>query len=201
MQASRIKLSETEDEPMPDAREEELSWIADARKHPRHFSPLYERYATQVYRYCYRQTQNVDMANDLTAQIFVRAIERIHQYRPRPGATFSSWLFTIARNMVTDYFRRSRPTRPIEDHEMWLADTDPGPEEIAVHRSELNALLDILHQLPERQQSIIQLRLAGLTTHEIADVLNMTQSAVKSAQTRAYTSIRALMAPRPGELT
>lgn len=201
MQASRIKLSEAKEEPIPDAREEELSWIADARKHPRYFSPLYERYATQVYWYCYRQTQNVDIANDLTAQIFVRAIERIHQYRPSSGATFRSWLFAIARNMVTDSFRRSRPTVPIEDHEMWLADTDPGPEEIAVHRSELDALLDILHKLSERQQSIIQLRLTGLTTNEIADVLDMTQSAVKSEQTRAYTNIRALMAPRSGEPT
>ena len=201
MQASGVVSSESEEhDPVTDAREQEIAWIDAARQHPQYFAPLYERYATSVYRYCYRHTQNVEMSNDLTAQIFVRAIERLEQYQPRPGATFRSWLFAIARNMVTDSFRRTRTTYPIEPHQTWLADPDPGPEDIALHRSELDALLSILHELPERQQSIIQLRLAGLTTNEIADVLRMTQGAVKSAQTRAYVRIRALMAPPSGEL-
>lgn len=200
MGAVRIQQSATEDErPMTDAAEQERRRIVAAREHPRHFAPLYERYATQIYRYCYRHTGNAEIATDFTAQIFVRAIERLHQFHPRPGATFRSWLFAIARNKVTDSWRRSRPTRPFEDHESMLSDPDPGPEEIAVHRSELDDLLAILHQLSGRQQGIIQLRLAGLTTNEIADVLGITQGAVKSAQTRAYASIRALLAPPSGE--
>lgn len=200
MCAVRSQLPAIEDEdPVTGAREQELTWIDKAREDARHFAPLYERYATQVYRYCYRQTTNQEIANDLTAQVFLRAIEKLDRYQPRPGATFRSWLFAIARNMVTDSFRRSKPTRPFDDHEAWIPDGDPGPEEIAVHRSELDELLSILHRLSGRQQSIIQLRLSGLTSNEIADVLGMTQSAVKSAQTRAYTSIRALMAPRSGE--
>lgn len=200
MCAVRNQVSAIEDEdPVTDAREQELRWIAAAREHPRHFAPLYERYATPVYRYCYRQTRNAETADDITAQIFLRAIEKLDQFRPRPGATFRSWLFAIARNMVTDSWRRVKPTRPFYDHEAWLPDPAPGPEEIAVHRSELGDLLDILHELPERQQAIIQLRLSGLNTNEIADALDMTQGAVKSAQTRAYASIRVLMAPRSGE--
>ncbi|HWV24016.1 MAG TPA: sigma-70 family RNA polymerase sigma factor [Thermomicrobiales bacterium] len=183
---------------MTDTADQELRWIVAACNNPRDFAPLYQRYATQIYRYCYRHVGNAEVANDLTAQIFVRAIERLHQFRPRPGATFRSWLFAIARNLVADSWRRSRPTRPIDDHESALSDPDPGPEEIAVHRAELDELLAILHELPERQQSIIQLRLAGLTTNEIADVLGVTQGAVKSAQTRAYATIRALMAPPSG---
>lgn len=200
MMALRFESSSTQGEdPESDTREQENAWLAAARRHPRHFEPLYERYATQVYRYCYRQTGNQETANDLTAQVFVRALEKLEQYRPRRGATFRSWLFTIARNLVTDSHRRSRPTRPFDDHEAWMPDPDPGPEEIAVHRSELDELLSILHLLSGGQQAIIQLRLAGLTTSEIANVLGMNQSAVKSAQTRAYAKIRTLLPPRHGE--
>src|SRR5699024_10012596 len=80
----------------------ELAWIAAARDDPRAFAPLYDRYAVPIYRFCFRKVGDPDVANDLTAQIFVRAIERIDRYQARPGATFRSWLFTIARNMITD---------------------------------------------------------------------------------------------------
>lgn len=80
----------------------EERWIAAARLDPRAFAPLYNRYALAIYRFCYRKVGDVEVANDLTAQVFVKAIERLDRYAPKPGATFRSWLFAIARNTVTD---------------------------------------------------------------------------------------------------
>src|SRR5690606_25899910 len=108
-------------------------------------------------------------------------------------ATFRSWLFTIARSIITDHWRRHRPVRLVEERELSLEDGDPGPEEVAVHRSEVDDLRRILRRLPERQREIVELRLAGLTTNEIADAMEMTVAGVKSAQTRAYSRIRELM--------
>lgn len=162
------------------------------------FAPLYERHAMAIYRYCFNQIRDADVANDLTAQVFVRAIERLHQYQPRQGATFRSWLFTIARNIVVDQWRRKRPTRPLENVLRGVIADDPGPEEIAVHRSQMRILAAALETLPDHYQDIIQLRLAGLTTAEIAAALGMTEPATKSAQTRAYRRLREILEPMEG---
>lgn len=162
------------------------------------FAPLYERYAMVIYGYCFNLTRDPEIANDLTAQVFIRAIERLHQYRPRAGANFRSWLFAIARNIVIDQWRRRRPMRAIEEvMDIWRAD-DPGPEEIAVHRAQMNSVLDALDHLPERYRDIVRLRWAGLTTAEISQTLGMSESAMKSAQTRAYRRLRDILEPANG---
>ena len=157
------------------------------------FAPLYERHAAAIYGYCYNNTRDPELANDLTAQIFLRAIERLGQYQPRAHAGFRSWLFTIARNIVIDHWRRFRPTWSIEPWQLASIADEPGPEEITLHRARMADLLDALDLLPERQRSIVEFRLAGMTTPEIASALDLTESAVKSAQTRAYRQLRGLL--------
>ena len=173
----------------------EEAWIAAARLDRRAFAPLYDRYATAIYRFCYRKVGDPDVANDLTAQIFVKAIERLDRYQPRAGATFRSWLFAIARNTVTDRWRRHRPTHPLDPVARTLIDRDPGPEQHAIEADDLTRLNATLDALPEKQRMIVELRLAGLTTTEIMAALNMTEPAVKSAQHRAYRRLRELMTP------
>ena len=162
------------------------------------FAPLYERHAMAIYRYCFNQTRDPDAANDLTAQVFVRAIERLHQYQPQKGASFRSWLFAIARNIVVDHWRRQRPTRPLENVLHGAVAGDPGPEEIAVHRSQMDDMLDAIDRLPSRYRDIVLLRFADLTTSEIAAALGITEPAMKSAQTRAYRRLREMLEPMEG---
>lgn len=164
------------------------------------FAPLYERYATQIYRFCYRQTGNADLANDLTARIFIRALEKLDRYQVRSGATFRSWLFAIARNMVADHWRRGKATWSLEGREHSLIDRDPGPEEVALHRTEMDELRSLLDALPDRQRAIVEFRLAGLTTSEIADALQISIASLKSAQTRAYSRLRDLSQPSSGDV-
>ncbi len=165
--------------------------IDTARHDPAAFAPLYDRYSTPIYRYCYRQVRDADAAADLTAQVFIGALEKLHRYRPKPGATFRSWLFAIARNAIRDRWRRSRPTRDVDEAMNQVVYHGPGPEEIAVHRSEMARLLDALDTLPERQRDIVGMRLEGLSMREIADAIGATESAVKTAQTRAFRTLRA----------
>lgn len=173
--------------------------IAAARRDPAAFGPLYDRYSVPIYRYCYRQTRDPDVAADLTAHIFVRALERLGQYQPRMGATFRSWLFAIARNAVRDRWRRYRPESAIEESVQGLVAPDPGPEEIVVHRSEMSRLLDALAALPDRQRDIVELRIEGLGMREIAMVIGTTENAVKTAQTRAFRQLRVLLGDERGE--
>lgn len=177
---------------MPDNQSstDEVLVIAAARRNPAAFAPLYERHSPDIYRYCYIRLGHREAADDLTAKVFVRAIEKLHQYKPQPGASFRSWLFAIARNMLADEWRRRKDIRLIPPIEDMTHDNDPGPESLVVHRSEMDRLRTALDYLPHRQREIIELRLVDFTTNEIAETLGISIAAVKSAQARAYHALR-----------
>lgn len=165
--------------------------VQRAREDATAFAPLYQRYSTQIYRWMYRETGDPDTAADLTAQIFVQALQNLHRYQQQHATSFRAWLFTIARNLLRDSWRRYRPVKlPPMD----LADASPGPEEIAIHRTEMDELRAALDALPERQREIVELRLSGLSMREIAQIQDSTESAVKVAQSRAFKTLRTTMA-------
>lgn len=185
----------------PDAdAADEPALIAAAIEDPAAFAPLYRRYAPRVYGYCLRRLVDRERAADATYQTFIRAIAALPRFDPdpdKPGATFRAWLFTIAHNVVTDAHRRHRPhaslDTPGDDGEPAATRLrDPGrtPEETAVATDEAERVRAMLSVLPERQRRVLELRLADLTGAEIAEALGMSLSAVKSAQFRAYQTLR-----------
>lgn len=169
--------------------------VERARNDPDAFEQIYEAHCGPIYRMCLRASGDPDIADDLTASIFLKAFERLDQYTPRTGSTFRSWLFTLARNTVHDHWRRNNRVSTWGDDEPVLIESDPGPEEIALARIELGEVRAVLETLNDRHRTIVEFRLSGLTTREIADALNITISALKSAQTRAYANIRARLIP------
>lgn len=163
--------------------------VAAARSRPEAFAPLYEKYSVPIYRWFYRDTGDAESAADLTAQVFVQALQSLHRYQPQQSASFRSWLYTIARNLLRDSWRRYRPmSEPPE-----LVDGSPGPEDIAIHRSEMEEFRSALSELPERQREIVELRLSGLSMREIAEIQDVSENAVKTAQSRAFKTLRTHM--------
>lgn len=169
--------------------EDDDALVMAAREDVDAFAPLYHRYARTIYRWMYRETGNVDIAADLTAQVFMQALQRLHQYKPREVSTFRAWLFAIARNLLRDSWRRYRPG-PLSPE---VEDQRPGPEELAVHRTLMEDVRAALETLPERQREIVELRLSGLSMREIAEIQGTSENAVKVAQTRAFRTLRALL--------
>lgn len=183
---------------------DELRFIAEAQASPAAFGPLYRHYAPAIYRFCYRRLGHPDNAADATSQTFIKAIASLKSFRPdpaHPGKTFRAWLYHIAGNVVTDVRRAHRSHRsldvPEEDASLarFLVDPRRSPEELAIAASDASAVRDALDHLPERQRGIVELRLAGLTGDEIAETMDMSLSAVKSAQFRAYNTLRAVLLP------
>jgi RNA polymerase sigma-70 factor (ECF subfamily) len=185
----------------------DLATVELAQADPRAFAPLYTRYAPIVLNYCRRRIADPDAAADATSLIFIRALAGLPAFRPDPsqsGSTFRSWLFTIAHNVVIDTRRRHRPHVSL-DRRMgatgeassgeagWPADPSASPEELAIRADDSERVQAMLRRLPERQRRVVELRIAGLTGPEIARALGMSTSAVKSAQFRAYGTLRDLL--------
>src|SRR5687768_11853835 len=85
--------------PIPGALDEDARMVALAKRDPRAFAPLYDRYFDPVYRYCYRRLGDGETAADATAQVFAKALAALPRYR-EDAPSFRSWLFAIAHNVI-----------------------------------------------------------------------------------------------------
>jgi RNA polymerase sigma-70 factor (ECF subfamily) len=133
--------------------------------------------------------RNREAAEDVTQLVFERAIKGLSRYRHQES--FRGWLFTIAHNEIVDQARRARPSTPLDDA-IILLDPDPSPEEAALVRDANRQLRLLIAQLSERDQQLIDLRLAGLNDREIAEVVGMSHGSVRTRQYRALQQLRSL---------
>lgn len=185
---------------------DELHIVARAQQDPIAFAPLYQHYFPIVLVYCQRRLSDREVAADATSQIFIQALNALPKFQPessRPGSTFRSWLFTIAHNIVVDTQRRDRKHQSLDvpgrndatslAGSSALIDPSRSPEEHAIAADTRRQVRQTLAKLPETQRQIVELRLADLTGAEIAETLGMSLSAVKSAQFRAYATLRDLL--------
>lgn len=169
--------------------EEEQRLIARAKRDPQAFAPLYTRYFDSIYRYTYRRFGDRERAADATSQTFLKALTNLESFK---SGSFQSWLYTIARNVVIDAVRRTRPQAHLPDLRE-MVDTNPTPEEHALQNDARRELTELLRELTPDQRSVVELRLAGLTSQEIADRLGRSIGATKTLQWRAFHRLRELM--------
>ncbi|MCC6791421.1 MAG: sigma-70 family RNA polymerase sigma factor [Thermomicrobiales bacterium] len=163
--------------------------VAAARHDRSAFGPLYHRYVDRVFRFCCRRLGDRAAAEDATSRIFERALASLPSHHDGP---FRAWLFTIARNTVIDMHRVNRYHQPL-DVAFALPDGRPGPEEQVLMSAESGWICGLLMQLTREQRQIVELRLAGLSGQEIADVLGQSHASVRSSQHRALRRLRAMI--------
>lgn len=157
--------------------------VEAARRDPRAFEALYRKYVAQVYSFALYELRNVQAAEDLTAQVFMRALAGLPGFREQaepPASSFRVWLFQIARNTLSNERRRTRrhPEAPIE-----LAEMMPARDNVArevVTRDELARAWDAIDRLPEAGRQAIVLRFVHeMSTREISEVLGRTDGSVR----------------------
>ena len=161
------------------------------------FATIYEEYVDRVYRYILLRVGIHMDAEDLTEQVFLKALESIGSFKWR-GAPFGAWHFRIAQNLVIDFQRRKarRPTAPLEDWEAVATGDPQGDVELKLSIEELVAAVA---RLTEAQRQVIALRFgAGLSIAETAGAMNKNEGAVKALQHSAVASLRRILNTRRG---
>ena len=154
---------------------------------------LYEDYFPKIYRYIALKVQNRTEAEDLTEQVFLKALESSRSFKWR-GVPISSWLFRIARNQVIDHWRtdKSKRTNPLDES---LVNDADDPHELAEKNSDILRMVQAVGQLTQAQRDVIELRFAaGLSTAEVAKILGKSQGAVKVMQHSALGVLRKRLA-------
>ncbi|HSB01696.1 MAG TPA: sigma-70 family RNA polymerase sigma factor [Anaerolineales bacterium] len=165
---------------------EESALVRRAQTDAQAFGALYDRYVQRVYRYCYYRTNNAPEAEDLTAQIFLAALEGMPRYRQ--DGCFAGWLFSIARKKVADYHRHA-PHVSLEEVRLPPIQTDLAMDvETSQRRERLRCLIQALG---ENERELIHLRyIAELSFAEIANVLHKKEETVKKGLYRLIARLK-----------
>ncbi len=159
----------------PSTLPNEAQLIQAAQRNAADFAQLYRHYITPVYRYLYSRTGNAADAEDLTAQVFLEALQALPRYKHR--GHFAAWLFTIARRRAADHYRQ--PTLLPLDELLAPADDDE-PLSLVVRAETLAHLHQLVSLLNEDDIELLSLRYAaGLTFAQIGATLNQREGTVK----------------------
>ncbi|MEA2595605.1 MAG: hypothetical protein QOF01_2074 [Thermomicrobiales bacterium] len=182
---------------IPTTADDEATLVAAAWADPHAFAALYRRHVDPIYRFCYRRLGSKEAAEDATSHVFAKALSGLPGFR---GGSFQGWLFVIASHVVADEGRAARPHAPIAAA-AGIVDPAPSPEEEAVRAEAAGAIRAVLAQLPPAQRHVLELRLAGLSSAEIAVASGRSHGTVRNLQHRTLVRLRDLLgvtAPREG---
>jgi RNA polymerase sigma-70 factor (ECF subfamily) len=188
------------DQPAPDtAAGEAWALVQRAQAGDRAaFGLIYDRYLDTVFRFVYFRVGNRPLAEDLTADTFLRALKRIRSFTWQ-GRDLGAWLVTIAKNLVADHFKSGRyrleiTTGDVLDRDKADRSPEGRPDDAVVDHLTNVALLSAVKRLNQEQQECIVLRfLHGFSVDETAHVMGKTYGAIKALQYRATRSLQRVL--------
>jgi RNA polymerase sigma-70 factor, ECF subfamily len=155
------------------------------------FATLYEAYFERVYRFIYFRVTDELVAEDLASQVFLKAWQNLHRYRPH--GPFLAWLYAIARNSVIDNYRTRKPTVSLDEAAPVAAQDDKLDERLQL-QFEIRALQDAMQHLTQEQQEVITLKfIAEYDTADIARHMGKSEGAIRALQMRALQALSRVM--------
>ncbi|MDR3573479.1 MAG: sigma-70 family RNA polymerase sigma factor [Anaerolineaceae bacterium] len=164
-------------------------------------SEQFDRYYPAVHKYFRYRGADPDLANDLAAVVFERALTKLSSFDPRKGG-FGTWLFAIARHTAINHWKAQRTKQDISiDFVSEQSDGEPLPEEVVIQGQSLEALLAALSDLEERQREIVALKFGGaLNNRQIASLLGLTDGNVGVILYRALQKIKEKLSMAEGQV-
>lgn len=153
------------------------------------FEVLYDRFADSVYRYIYFKVGDFD-AEDLAELVFLKVWEARESYNPDKSA-FKTWMFTIARNVVIDFYRASKETLPLNEAVNIENANYRGPRQLADESIERQGMKEALRELEDNYREVIALRyIEDLSYREISKLIGKTESAVRVLHFRGLKKLK-----------
>ncbi|HET8922599.1 MAG TPA: sigma-70 family RNA polymerase sigma factor [Candidatus Acidoferrum sp.] len=175
------------DAPAGSGQAEERLLVEAAQRDLAKFDALYEMHFERVYGFVANKVRDRATAEDLTSEVFHKALANLAGYEWR-GVPFAAWLLRIATNAVADQWKRAARELPAPDD-------PPEPTQAEVRVVEDRArLFRMVAQLPEAQRQVVRQRFVEQRSiREIAERLGKTEGAIKQLQLRALERLRAQM--------
>jgi RNA polymerase sigma-70 factor (ECF subfamily) len=158
------------------------------------FAELYELHFSEIYRFVYWRVRDQVAAEDVTADVFARALKNFDKYEDR-GRPFSCWLYRIAVNQLNDYFGARQDWLDLGEVREVQSDKEDLVETV-VRRDEARNVWDAVDRLPTGQRTAIYLRYAqDLPLSHIAAAMGRSEAAIKLLIHRAVSRLRLELQP------
>lgn len=153
---------------------------------------VHEQYYDSIYRYMAYRVSDLQTAEDLTSEVFIRFLHAIQQ-GSAPQNTIRGWLFGAASLILKEHYRKKKRTQLTE-----LSDTLPGdtsePTEKLEFQEKKDALRQALTNLTDEQQQVLALRFGyEMPVRDVAETMNKSEGSVKMLQVRAIAALTKLM--------
>ena len=178
---------------MPDGFEER-ELVERAKQDPEAFGALYDRYFPQIYRFAYSRVRDQSLAEDVTSEVFFKALRNIKRYT-YAGHPFSSWLYQITLNAVADHYRGQHGEVELEEGAD-LPSTAPSVVDEVVRRDRSRRIWSAIDQLPRHQRTAMVLKFGeDKKIEEIAQIMGKSAGAVKLLLHRGVERLRRDLPP------
>ena len=172
--------------------QQELRVIEAAKKDPRRFGGLYDKYYKQIFLFVFKRTGEEEATGDIVSQVFLKALTNIQKYTYR-GVPFSAWLYRIASNEVAQHFRNQKGQRTVSmertqiDQVMGAVDEEKGPDRKEMY---MPVLLEVIQEMKPEEVEMIELRFFEQRPFkEVAFILGITEN---NAKVRMYRIVERL---------
>lgn len=173
---------------------EETSSISLANDDQSEFVELYKDYFPRIYNYVHYRVDDFNAAEDLTSQIFEKLFSKLNSYQS-DKAPLSAWIFSIARNAITDYYRSRKNTHFISlELAVEPVDSKLDPSDITVLNETQRHLRKALALLNQRERDIIALKFwGGFSNRDIAKLIGISESNTGVILFRAMRRLRIIL--------
>ncbi|MGJ7909330.1 RNA polymerase sigma factor SigX [Neobacillus sp. LXY-1] len=161
------------------------------------FDELYQKYHQDVFQFLFYMVRNREQAEDLVQEVYIRVFKSYNRFEGKSSE--KTWLFSIARNVAIDFFRKQKGWKEkILDKFDWsttqVKDDFPIPEEITVQNEEIQCVYKCMEYCTIDQRAVVLLRfIHDLSIAETAQTLGWTESKVKTTQHRSLKILRKQM--------
>jgi len=157
------------------------------------FSALYTAYVGKIYRFIALKVSSVQEAEDLTHEVFLKALSNIRKYEKR-GASFTSWLYEIARNKVIDHYRTKKVNVGLEVIDAEIVSEDVPLTQTLDNEFQNERVRQAILALPEEYQTVLILRFTeDLSPKEIAKIVGKSEGSIRVTQHRALERLKQLL--------
>jgi RNA polymerase sigma-70 factor (ECF subfamily) len=185
--------------------DEERMYIQQARADPRAFVQLYDHYFPRIHAYVRYRVCGQQDAEDIIAEVFLKAMRGLSGFKWRHENSFAAWLFRIAHNLIADYYRRREQVEIVEialnpgasvsgngsNGMATLTSHAVRPEEALTQQETFQQMRSLIETLSPRRREVITLRFfGGLPNKEIADILDLDERTIASHLSRGLRDLR-----------
>ncbi len=158
------------------------------------FAKIYEEYFSKIYNFMFYKVLNKEIAEDLTSEFFIKLLTKIDTFDDSK-ATLNTWLYTIARNSVTDYFRAHKITLSVDNEDSPInLPVDFEMEKEIIKNEDRRALYEALTNIDERTRKLLSLKyFFGMSNKEISGVTGINESTVSTICLRGIEKLKKLL--------